>query len=81
MEFFEASGNWTVALGKTMVHSLWIGLLLLSVLKITLQVLPGRYSLLRYRLTTGSLFLFISASTTTTLFYDPPPLHGGCVTV
>jgi bla regulator protein BlaR1 len=72
MEFFEASGNWTVALGKTMVHSLWIGLLLLSVLKITLQVLPGRYSLLRYRLTTGSLFLFIGTVVALFIFLYAP---------
>ncbi len=59
MEFFEASGNWIVALGKTLVHSLWIGLLLLSALKITLQFIPGRYSLFRYRMATVSLFVFI----------------------
>ena len=59
MEFFEASGNWIVALGKTLVHSLWVGLLFLSLLKIILQTLPGRYSHIRYRIALISLLLFI----------------------
>ena len=72
MEFFESSGSLTVALGKTLVHSLWIGLLLLSILKITLQAIPSRYSNLRYRLATITLFLFMTSVATLFLLLLTP---------
>ncbi|MEN8226832.1 MAG: M56 family metallopeptidase [Bacteroidota bacterium] len=72
MEFFEASGNWVVTLGKTLVHSLWIGLLLLSILKIILQLIPGKYSNIRYRIATVSLLIFLGAVVTLFLhLFDP----------
>lgn len=72
MEFFEGSGNWVVALGKTLVHSLWIGLLLLSILKIILQTIPGRYSNIRYRIATISLLIFLSSVVTLFLLLFVP---------
>ena len=63
MEFFESSGNWIIALGKTLVHSLWIGLLILSMLKIVLQFVPGRHSALRYRMALTSLILYVGSVT------------------
>ena len=72
MEFFEASGNWAVALGKTLIHSLWIGLLLLSILKIILQTIPGRYSNIRYRIATISLLIFLSSVVTLFLLLFVP---------
>ncbi len=72
MEFFESSGNWIMALGKTLLHSLWMGLLLLSVLKFGLQLIASRYSHLRYMIATGTLMVFLgSVATLFLILYTP----------
>ena len=72
MEFFESSGNWMMALGKTLVHSLWIGLLFLSILKFGLQLIAGRNSHLRYMIATGTLIVFLGSVTTLFLILYTP---------
>lgn len=61
MEVFMATGDWVLALGKTIIHSIWVGLLLLSVLKLVLNVIPDSYSNLRYRISVLSLLLLLGS--------------------
>ena len=61
MEVFVATGDWILALGKTIIHSIWVGLLLLSILKLTLNVIPDSYSNLRYRISVLSLLLLLGS--------------------
>ncbi|MCK5135516.1 MAG: hypothetical protein KAR19_06975 [Bacteroidales bacterium] len=72
MEFFEGSSSGMMALGKTLVHSLWVGLLLLSILKAGLLLIPVRHSNLRYRVATSTLLLFLaSVATVFGILYTP----------
>ena len=61
MEVFVATGDWILALGKTIIHSIWVGLLLLSILKLALNVIPDSYSNLRYRISVLSLLLLLGS--------------------
>ena len=61
MEVIMATGDWIVALGKTIIHSIWVGLLLLSVLKLILNVIPDSYSNLRYRISVLSLLMLLGS--------------------
>ncbi len=56
-----ATGDWILALGKTIIHSIWVGLLLLSILKLALNVIPDSYSNLRYRISVLSLLLLLGS--------------------
>ena len=67
MGLFEISANWIDALAKTLFHSLWIGLILLSLLKAGLQLIPERFSNIRYRL--GIISLLVFTGTIATLFF------------
>lgn len=58
MEIIESSSSWMVALGKTLVHSIWIGFLFLGILKVFLRLIPGGFSGIRYRMAVASLLLF-----------------------
>ena len=72
MELFEASGIWSLAIGKTMVHSLWIGLLILALFRFSLAFIPVRLSRIRYGLSVSALFLlFFSVLTVFLLLYEP----------
>jgi bla regulator protein BlaR1 len=72
MGLFEASGIWLVSLGKTTVHSLWMGFLILALLKLSLAFIPAIYSRLRYNLSVGALLLlFSSILATFLLLYEP----------
>ena len=72
MGLFDASGVWIVALGKTTVHSLWIGLLILALLRYTLLQIPDRFSSMRYGISVSALLLlFSSVITTFILLYKP----------
>ncbi len=74
MAFFETSGMWSVALGKTLLHSLWIGILILSLLRLILQSVPGHLSRARYRIATISMLLFPAAMVALfSLLYDATP--------
>ena len=56
------SPNWTYALGWTVVHSLWQGLLIASVMAFIMMGLQRKSAALRYRVAFGALFtMFLSA--------------------
>ena len=61
MDLFDTSGNWIIAMGKTILHSLWIGLIIFSALKLILYSIPDRLSNLRYQISLGSLFLLLGS--------------------
>ncbi|MEN8201320.1 MAG: M56 family metallopeptidase [Bacteroidota bacterium] len=67
MDLFVCTGNWIVALGKTLIHSIWIALLILSILRLILNSIPDRYSDLRYRISMLSMLLLLG--TVGTLFF------------
>lgn len=72
MGLFEVSGIWVIATGKTIVHSIWIGLLIFAVLKLMLSYIPLRLSSLRYGISVFSLLLLlISIITTFLLLHEP----------
>ncbi len=72
MGLFEASGLWLISIGKTIVHSLWIGLMILAMLRLALAYIPVRLSGLRYSISVSALLLlFISILTTFLLLHDP----------
>ena len=58
MELFESSSNWIMALGKTLVHSLWVGLLFLSILRVLYVFIPSRFASRRYNVAAAILLLF-----------------------
>ena len=59
MGFFNETHIWLVALGKTLAHSLWIGLLILGLLRLVLQHIPTKFSKLRYGFSVYALLLLI----------------------
>ena len=72
MALFSDSGLWLVALGKTTVHSLWIGLLILALLRVALLRIPARFSNLRYGITVSALLLlFCSVIAAFIVLYEP----------
>jgi bla regulator protein blaR1 len=72
MGLFETGGLWLVSIGKTTVHSLWLGLLILALLKLVLTFIPAGNSRLRYNLSVAALLLlFISIITTFLLLHEP----------
>ncbi len=72
MGLFEISGMWMLALGKTIIHSLWIGLMILALLRLVMSYIPVRSSGLRYGISVSALILlFISVIATFLILYDP----------
>jgi len=72
MGLFDASGVWIVALGKTTVHSLWSGLLILALLRYTMWYIPDKLSTVRYGISVSALLLlFSSVVATFILLYKP----------
>ena len=72
MGLFEVSGIWMYAIGKTVFHSIWIGLLILALLRLALTYIPGRLSGLRYNISVSALLLlFISCIVAFLLLYEP----------
>ncbi len=61
MDFIATTGDWIVALGKTIIHSVWMGLLILAILKLTLNVIPDRFSNLRYSISVLSILLLLGS--------------------
>ncbi len=57
MILFETSGNLMVALGKTIFHSVWAGMLILALLRIILVAIPERLSHWRYKVSVVSLLM------------------------
>lgn len=62
MELLESSGSWIIALGKTLLNSLWLGILLLSILKALFLLIPQRLAVYRYHAALFSLLLFVGCS-------------------
>lgn len=62
MGILESSSSWIIALGKTLLNSLWLGLLFLSVLKAIFLILPQRFAAFRYQAALLTLFLFFALS-------------------
>jgi len=74
MGLFEVSGMWVLAIGKTIVHSLWIGVLLLALLRLVLAFIPAKLSGLRYSISvTALLLLFASVLVTFLILYEAVP--------
>jgi len=72
MTLFESSGNLIVALGKTIFHSVWAGLLILAVFRMLLVAIPERQSRRRYKLSVlFLLLLFGSVFATFLMLYKP----------
>lgn len=72
MDLFSSTGNWMVALGKTLIHSLWIALLVLSLLRLILHSIADRNSELRYRISVLSLLFFLGSVTSLFLLLFSP---------
>lgn len=72
MEIFESTQSWIMALGKTLVHSLWIGILFVTVLKLSFIIIASRNTRWRYRIASLLLFLFAGSITGMfIMFYAP----------
>lgn len=78
MELIESSSSWVIAMGKTLLNSLWIGLLILSLLKAFFLLIPGKLSILRYRASLLSLVVFSVLTTSLFLYlHTPADLQAG----
>ena len=74
MDLFEVTGVWILAIGKTILHSMWIGMLILGLLRLALNFVPSRASGLRYGISVASLlFLFFSVLAVFIFIYEPSP--------
>ena len=72
MELFEVSSIWMLAVGKTIVHSIWIGLIVLALLRLALAFIPLRFSALRYGISVSALLmLFFSVVSVFLILYEP----------
>ena len=72
MEMFESNTNWIMALGKTLVHSLWIGLFLLALLKLVFVFISARNSKARYQAAFAALLVNVLAIVSLFLFLYRP---------
>lgn len=59
------STSWAEALGWTLVHSLWQGLVILLLLALAIRVVPPAWSRLRYAMACAALMLLVTASVVT----------------
>ena len=72
MGLFEASDIWMHAIGKTIIHSIWIGVLILALLRLAQAYIPIRLSGLRYSIAVSALLLlFISIIASFLMLYEP----------
>jgi beta-lactamase regulating signal transducer with metallopeptidase domain len=76
MSLFDANGDLFIALGKTIIHSFWIGLLILAMLRTALHSIPGKHAHLRYLFSVVSM-LILAGSVTATFFLIYAPVHPG----
>jgi len=58
MVLFESSSSWILALGKTLLHSIWAGLFVFSAVRLILQWIGKDKPVARYRLAFASQILF-----------------------
>jgi bla regulator protein BlaR1 len=61
MDLFSSSDQWIEAFSKTLIHSLWSGLLLLFLLQVVLHAISHRRSHLRYLLTGMTMILYLGS--------------------
>ncbi|MBL0742478.1 M56 family metallopeptidase [Chryseolinea lacunae] len=72
LEFVQ--GTWAQALGFTVLHSLWQGLIIFMMVVGILRCVPSRLSGLRYSVAgAGMVLIFCSAAVTFFLLYSPVP--------
>ncbi|MCK4881243.1 MAG: M56 family metallopeptidase, partial [Bacteroidales bacterium] len=72
MDLVDGTGIWMVAMGKTIMHSLWIGLLILALLRVALLHIPLEFSNLRYRISVSALLLLLcSVIVAFIVLYEP----------
>jgi len=72
MGLFEVTGIWMLAIGKTIVHSIWIGLVIMALLRLALAFIPVKLSRLRYGISVSALFiLFFSVIAVFLALYEP----------
>jgi len=72
MGLFEVSEIWMQAIGKTIIHSIWIGLMILALLRLAQAYVPIRLSGLRYSMAVAALLLlFISIIASFLMLYEP----------
>ena len=72
MELFKITDDWMLAMGKTIIHSLWLGMLILALLRVILTLIPSRRSMFRYGISVSALLLlFLTALTSFLCIYDP----------
>jgi len=72
MGLFEVSEIWMHAIGKTIIHSIWIGLMILALLRLAQAYVPVRLSGLRYSMAVSALLLlFISIIASFLMLYEP----------
>jgi bla regulator protein BlaR1 len=82
MAIFEISSSWTLALGRTLVHSIWVGLIILGVLKLSFLWIPARMAGHRYRLASAALLLYAGVFVALfSLLYEPSQAIGEKLTV
>jgi beta-lactamase regulating signal transducer with metallopeptidase domain len=81
LEFF--SSPWTQALGWTLLHSLWQGLAIFSLVALLLRFIPSRKSSLRYSIAAVAMLLMLTTSivTFTWLSSNSGTSHNGSGTV
>lgn len=65
------SSSWIQAIGWTLLHSLWQGLVCFTLVALALRSIPTKYSGLRYSIATAGLLLLFSASVVT--FFQVQP--------
>jgi bla regulator protein BlaR1 len=75
MTLFSSESIWLIALGKSILHSVWIGLLLLGLMKLILIRIPHSASRMRYGISVCTLLLLALSSVALFLvFYQPEAL-------
>ena len=63
MELFSISEQWMEAFGKTLIHSIWVGLVLVGLLKLLFYSISHKHSQLRYTLSLSALLLYAGSVT------------------
>jgi len=72
MGLFEVTDMWMLAIGKTTIHSIWIGMLILALLRLVQTYIPVRLSGLRYGISVSALLLlFFSVIAVFLMLYEP----------
>ena len=79
MLLFETSGSLIIAIGKTIIHSVWMGLIILAALRMVLLAISHRHSNQRYLVSVASLILLAASVLATFLLLYTPGIQAGSV--